>query len=199
MQTQLRSPSRAIPAAVVSLAVLAAFVAGSVAASVPADSATAGAAKSHLGAAASEHVTLELSGPVSAREFHRVLPTGVREPQAYRVPVGSSLLVREVEIAAGFASANPPGRTFRLRMTNDAIPAESWPVAYFGFASERFYTDATQLDVVDSWRSDQGVVVGAGCALTLDATATLDAATGDAVSIAFHGDAVVRGTLLRSK
>ena len=69
----------------------------------------------------------------------------------------------------------------------------------FGVRIPEFATDGSSMAHLREQADQLMVVVGAGCALTLDATATLDAATGDAVSIAFHGDAVVRGTLLRSK
>jgi hypothetical protein len=192
---------RALPlAAVGALGALVAVVAtGAAARTAPAPSPAA--PKSHLGAAARDHVVLALSGTAPPRTFRRVLKDGKTEAAQFVVPRGSALHVTDVEYVAGWnQNGRGPGqRVVRLEIVNDLDPLKRAPVAFVAPLPSGPPDPGSTIFGVGGGRATTGFVVGAGAHLEVDAPEFLLPATGDTVPQPFHGDVVVRGYLVKDK
>lgn len=159
----------------------------------------AGAVKTHFGAAAGDLVTLQLDGPANDRKFSRVLPNGTTETD-WRVPSGSALFATDVEWASGWADEQKgyDDRVLRLRIRNDATPAQAATVMFPAFQGSHFPIDAQHVYEGGAMRATVGFLLGTGAHLVADAPSSLDA-NGDADPGPFLGEVVVRGYLVRAK
>ncbi len=163
-----------------------------------------GAAKSHLGTASADLVTLEMTGPEAARIFVRVNPDGTRGAGEFSPPAGSVLHVREAEFAYAHESAANGGHglyehVVRFRLRNKLDTASSPVVAQIPYAGTLPFSDGSRFVGAAQWRSDDGFILGAGASLVMDIGEAVNPATGDPASQAFLGTCVVRGYLVKGK
>jgi hypothetical protein len=191
----LRDPVLLLPLAGVALCAV--LVAGGGARE--ADGAAAGAPKTHLGASANDHVTLRTNGATGSRIFSVVSPDGSLGGSAYTPAAGTGLLVREAEVVVGWTNATfgTLERTVRLRIVSPS-GATKTTAAILQLLPSHSSDNGDRIFHVATWRSDVGFLLGAGSRLEVDAPHALDIATGDMVAESLHGDAVVRGVLVRA-